>query len=107
MARRRKYRGGKKKFKRKTPNPGEKKRKPLLNLGRLDYFKYDLNEIVDGSDIDEDLAPSFKASVMAKSRNMSIDDAKEYIEELVEQEKISKDTSNKILRLLDRYTKVR
>ncbi|MEA3560023.1 MAG: hypothetical protein U9R75_12290 [Candidatus Thermoplasmatota archaeon] len=107
MARRRKYQGGKKSFKKKNPNPGERLRKPMLNLGRLDYFKYDLNEIVDGSDIEDDLSPSFKATVIAKSRNVSIDDAKDYIKDLVAQEKVTKDTSIRIFRLLDRYTRIR
>jgi hypothetical protein len=102
-----KYRGGKKSYGTKKKNPGEKLRKPMLNLGRLDYFKYDLNEIVDNSDIDESLQPSFKASVMAKARQMSISDAKEYLEDMLEKEELSEETFKKLCRLLDRYTMVR
>ncbi|MFW3145322.1 MAG: hypothetical protein ACMUIE_00740 [Thermoplasmatota archaeon] len=107
MARRRKYQGGKKSYSQRKPNPGERLRKPLLNMGRLDYFKYDLNEIVESSNIDDDLRNSFMASVVAKSSQRSIDEAKEYVEDLEDQEKLSKETSQKIRRLLDRYTKIR
>jgi len=108
LARRKKFSGGKKKqgF-RKKDNPGERLRKPLLNLGRLDYFKYDLNEIVEGSDMNEDLRPSFMASVTAKASQRSISDAKDYISELEGREELSEETAQRIKRLLDRYTKVR
>ncbi|HHD16293.1 MAG TPA: hypothetical protein ENK47_06245 [Euryarchaeota archaeon] len=109
MARRMKYRGSGKKrnFGPKKRNPGEKLRKPMLALGRLDYFKYDLKEIIERSDIEEDLRPSFMASVTAKARQRSISDAKEYIEEMMEKGEVSEETSRKLFNLLDRYTKVR
>jgi hypothetical protein len=103
-----KYRGGKKKsFTTKKKNPGERLRKPMLNLGKLDYFKYDLNEIIDTSDIEDDLKPSFKASIIAKARQRSISDAKDYLDEMLEKEQVSEGTHNKLCRLLDRYTRVR
>lgn len=103
-----KYSGGKKKNTGpKKRNPGEKMRKPMLNMGRLDYFKYDLNEIIDDSDINDDLKPSFKASIMAKASQRSISDAKEYMEELASKGEVSEETLTKLKRLLDRYTRVR
>ena len=110
MARRMKYKGAKKSknaFKPKKKNPGEKLRKPMLNLGRLDYFKYDLNEIVNNSEINEDLQPSFKASLMAKARQMSINDAKDYLEDMKRKEEITEDVFRSLCKLLDRYTRVR
>ncbi len=78
-----KYKGGKKgSYTTKKKNPGERLRKPMLHLGKLDYFKYDLNEIVDGSDIGDELKPSLKASIMAKARQRSISDAKDYLDEM-------------------------
>ncbi len=104
-----KYRGGKKKksFTSKKKNPGERLRKPMLNLGKLDYFKYDLNEIIENSDIEDDLKPSLKASIIAKARQRSISDAKDYLDEMLEKEQISDETHGRICKLLDRYTRVR
>lgn len=108
MARRMKYQGGKKgSYTTKKKNPGERLRKPMLHLGKLDYFKYDLNEIVDSSDIEDDLKPSLKASIIAKARQRSISDAKDYLDEMVDKKELTDETHKKLCRLLDRYTMVR
>jgi len=108
LSRRSKYRGGKKSNQgKKKDNPGERLRKPLLNLGRLDYFKYDLNQIMGNSDMEEEHIPSFKASVTAKSSQRSIDEAKDYILDIEKKEKITRETSIQLCKLLDRYTKIR
>ena len=85
-------------------NPGERSRRPLLNMGKLAYFKYDLNQIIDRAEIEDSLVGSFKASIIAKSSKISIQDAKEYIRDIENREHISKDTSKRICSLLDRYT---
>ena len=105
---RRKYAGAKKQSNfTKKPNPGERLRKPMLNIRRLDYFKYDLNEIVDGSDIEENLIPSFKATIIAKASQRSIAEAKEYINDMAQREQISEEMAGKLCRLVERYTKFR
>ncbi len=91
----------------KRINPGERSRRPMLNLGRIAYFKYDLNEIMDRSDIDDGLLGSFKASIIAKSSKISIQDAKDYIAQIEREAKITPETSNRICNLLDRYTRYR
>ncbi len=108
MARRGKYQGGKKSNNQpKKKNPGERLRKPMLNLGKLDYFKYDLNELIQASDIEEEFKNTFKANLMAKARQRSISDAKEYMESVVEKEQLTEETFKRLCRLLDRYTRVR
>jgi hypothetical protein len=109
LARRGKYQGGKKKTNNqpKKKNPGERLRKPMLNLGKLDYFKYDLNELIESSDIEEEFKNTFKANLMAKARQRSISDAKEYMESVLEKEELSEETYKRLCKLLDRYTRVR
>ena len=108
MARKGKYQGGKKtNTGPKKKNPGERLRKPMLNLGKLDYFKYDLNELIEESSIDDEFKSTFKANLMAKARQRSISDAKEYMESVLEKEEINEDTYKKLCKLLDRYTRVR
>ena len=99
-------RGGRS-FGNKRYNPGERSRRPLLNLGKLAYFKYDLNQIVDRSDIEDSLIGSFKGTIIAKSSKISIQNAKEYIREIEGREQITTDTSKRICNLLDRYTTYR
>ncbi len=83
------------------------KTKPMLNLGRLDYFKWDLNELMDGSDMDPEKVNSFKANLEARARQRSIREAKEYIREVESRGDFSRETGDRLCRLLDRYTRVR
>jgi hypothetical protein len=85
----------------------KQKRKPMLNLGRLDYFKWDLNELMESSDMDTDLVSTFKANLLAKARQRSIKEAKDYVREVEEREDFSKETADKLCRLLDKYSRMR
>jgi len=83
------------------------KTKPMLNLGRLDYFKWDLNEIMDRSGMDPEKINSFKANLEARARQRSIREAKDYIHEVEARGDLSRDIGDRLCRLLDRYTRVR
>ena len=82
-------------------------RKPMLNLGRLDYFKWDLNEIMGSCDMETDLINTFKANLMAKARQRSIKEAKEFVRETEGKEEFSKETCDRLCRLLDKYSRMR
>jgi len=99
-----KYRSGG--FKRQNEQK-KAKRKPMLNLGRLDYFKWDLNEIMEASDMDTEKINTFKANMTAKARQRSIKEAKDYVREVEDRGDFSKETSDKLCRLLDRYSRMR
>ena len=92
---------------RKTTTQVKQKRKPMLNMGRLDYFKWDLNELMDSSDMNPDLISTFKANLMAKASQRSIREAKEFVREVEEREDFSKETADKLCRLLDKYSRMR
>ena len=94
--------GGQKTFER-----AKTKRKPMLNLGRLDYFKWDLNEIMGRSNMEPEKINTFKANMTAKARQRSIKEAKEYVIEVEGREDFSKETADMLLRLLDRYSRMR
>lgn len=79
----------------------------MLNLGKLAYFKYDLNQIVDRAEIEDSLVGSFKGTIIAKSSKISIQEAKDYIRDIEGREQITEDTSKRICSLLDRYTTYR
>lgn len=79
----------------------------MLNIARLDYFKYDLNEIMGRSRMNEEMVGPFKATMTARARQRSIKEAKDYITEVQERGDISREISEQLFRLLDRYSKYR
>jgi hypothetical protein len=83
------------------------KKKPMLNLCRLDYFNWDLNEIMERSDMEQEKINTFKANMTAKARQRSIKEAKEYVREVEERGDFSKETADMLCRLLDRYSRMR
>lgn len=82
-------------------------RKKMLNLHRINPFRYDMREIMGYSEMDESTTPSFIASVVAKASRVSTKEAKEYIREFEVKGDISKRDADDICRLLDRYSKYR
>lgn len=79
----------------------------MLNLGKLDYFNWDLNEIMDASDMDEEKVNTFKANMTAKARQRSIKEAKDFVREVEERGDFSRETGDRLCRLLDRYSRIR
>ena len=102
-----KPRGG---FNKRRPRPKVKehsKRQAMLNTHRVTPFKYDLNEIMVSTQMDESKASSFTASVIAKATRISTKEAKDFVKAFLEDGDLTKEESDKICRLLDRYSKYR
>lgn len=92
----------------KRPRPKQpSKRTSMLNLHRLIPFKYDLREIMENSEMDPDMAQTFLANVIAKASRVSIRDAKTYVGDMVDEERIDSISADRVCRLLDRYTRYR
>ena len=83
------------------------KRQSMLNTHKLAPFKYDMNEILTASAMDPSKASAFLASVIAKASRVSSRDAKDFIRTFVDSGDITKDESDKMCKLLDRYSKFR
>jgi hypothetical protein len=79
----------------------------MLNLNRISSFRYSIREIMAIHKVDEEIAASVVATVIAKGSRMSIAAAMDYVQEREKAGAISKDASNDICDLLDRYTKYR
>ena len=72
----------------------------MLSLSKsLIYFKYDLKEILQESDMDEAHITQFMASIITKASRVSLDDAKEYIHQVATDGKITEETAEKICKL--------
>jgi len=88
-------------------SPRETERTTMLNLGRLPAIKYDLREIMTHYKVDESIASTVIASVIAKGSRISIVSARDYV---LEQEKAGaypRAVSEEICALLDNYSKLR
>jgi len=79
----------------------------MLNLHRIPLFRYGIKEIMSNYEIDKSIASTVIASVVAKGSRISIESAKTYVRG---QEKIgsySKEASDEICDLLDRFSRHR
>ena len=94
----------------KKPKPKTKeatRKQSMLNTHRIAPFKYDMNEIISASAMDEATASSFLASVIAKASRQSTREAKDYVREFIDNGNLTKDESDRICRLMDKYSKFR
>lgn len=83
------------------------KRQSMLNTHKINPFKYDMNEVLSASAMDPSKASAFLASVIAKASRVSSRDAKDFIRTFVDSGDITKEESDKMCKLLDRYSKFR
>jgi len=79
----------------------------MLNIHRMGSFKYDVRDALSSSPIDESLASSILANIIAKSSRISVKDAKDYIRDLEQKQTIDRNLSGDLCALLDRYSKYR
>jgi len=79
----------------------------MLSMRRLGSFKYDIREIMTHYEVDEALASSIVANVIAKSSRQSIEEAKEYVRDSMTKGEMIEPVSDEICDLLDRYSKWR
>jgi len=87
--------------------PSESDRTPMLNVRAATSFRFGLREIMSNYKVEEGVASSVIASVIAKGSRISINSARDYV---LEQEKTGlypREVTDEILDLLDRYTRHR
>jgi hypothetical protein len=85
----------------------EYQRVAMLDLRREILFKYDVGEIFEEAGFTEDEARPYIANIVAKGSRISLKEAKDYTKSMLESEKLTQDTCNKICYLLDKYKKWR
>ncbi len=85
----------------------EYQRVAMLDLRREILFKYDVGEIFEEAGFTEDEARPYIANIIAKGSRISLKEAKDYTKSMLESEKLTTDTCNKICYLLDKYKKWR
>jgi len=97
--------GGRRRKKRK--NPEGYKKTAMLDVGRKDIFRYELRRILASAGMDEERVPSFVATVITRASRVSVDSAKEYVEEMVATGVCPEGAKEPIMRLLGRFTRYR
>ena len=100
-----------------TSSPNSQKGKPktkeatkkqsMLNTHKLAPFKYDMNEILASSQMDEAKASAFLASLIAKASRMSTREAKDFVRTYLDSGDLTKEEFDKICKLMDKYSKYR
>jgi len=79
----------------------------MLNLRRLGDFKYYARGVLSNSQMEETSTPVFMANVIAKASRVSIQDAKSYVKDVERQGICTKEVSDNVCGLLDRYATYR
>lgn len=88
-------------------SPRENERTTMLNVGRLNSVKYGLREIMAHYEVDEAVARTIIASVIAKASRISIVSARDYVRDQEKAGTVSHDVSNEICMVLDQHSKLR
>lgn len=104
------YSGGYKGKRRMEPRvrpPRESERTVMLNRNRITSFRYDFKQIMEKYKIEPTIATSVIASVTAKSSNISMQAAADYVDEQERAGVFSKEATDEIYDLLDRFSKLR
>jgi hypothetical protein len=76
----------------------------MLDVSRKKVFKYHMSRILERSEMREDVTQTFMANVLSKSSQQSIDSAKDYISDMVEQGHLEQDVANRLFKLLDEHS---
>jgi len=76
----------------------------MLNLRRMTVFRYDVRALMANCKVDEALASTVIANVIAKASRVGIDDAKDYVREVESRGGYGKEVSQELCMLLDKYT---
>ena len=96
-----------KKFSDRNQNNHEKQLVKMLDMRKINYFRYDAKEIFESTEIDQKVWVPILASIVTKASRLSIKEANEYIKELDDEGILDKETVKALLRLLDRYKRWR
>jgi len=74
----------------------------MLDLSRIDHFRYFAREMFEDSDIDPRVWNPLLASLIAKASTAGIPDARQYVKEREEEGILTERMANNLYRLLDR-----
>ncbi|MCE5296573.1 MAG: hypothetical protein LLG16_05660 [Euryarchaeota archaeon] len=77
----------------------------MLNLRRVNEFKFDMRELLNAKEMDPATKQTLIASIIAKASRQSIIEAKNYVKAEQSGGNLTKDVTDNICYLLDRYTK--
>jgi hypothetical protein len=102
MGRRRKYKARKRSTRRQTNNTGGP-RKRKLNMRKLSSFEFYLKQALE----EVEAGGTIFGNIYSKATNLGIDEAKTYVETLVDDGNIGEEKAGEIIELLNRFSKFR
>lgn len=74
----------------------------MLDMSRIDHFRYFIREMFESSDMDPRVWNPLMASLIAKASTGGIPDAREYVKQQEEEGIITEKMAQNLNRLLDR-----
>ena len=75
----------------------------MLDIKKVNYFRYAVTEIFNSTDIDTKIWNPILASIVTKASRLSIKEAKDYIHELENEQILDKETAKVLSQLLEKY----
>jgi len=99
-----------KRFSQNQRNQNNYHEKPLikmLDLRKLNYFRYDAKEIFNSTNLDQKVWNPLLVSIVTKASRLSIKEAKDYIDRIAEEGVINQDTTKELIHLLEKYKRWR
>jgi hypothetical protein len=102
-----KYKGKRRSGREQRTTAAGSKRYYMLNRANIDVFRYEMRDILEGSAMDEGYRESFIATVMGKGLQISSDEAKAFVDEVLERGDIDEESAKRVHRTIERHTKRR
>lgn len=76
----------------------------LLDQSKANYFKYEMEDMLKKSPVAVEVQASLIQTIWAKGTRDEVASAREFLQEKVKEKVVDPETSNRILRILDRYS---
>lgn len=84
-----------------------RQRSKMLDASRENHFRYDIQELLVGAGLEEEEWRPFLQTLWAQGFRNGIDEAREWVHEQVEEERIPADLEKPVLDLVRKYSTVR
>lgn len=84
-----------------------RQRSKYLDLGREAHFKYDVEQVLEASDVDEDRRLSLLQLIVTRGARNGVPETKRFLTDKVEEGIIDAPSKEKIGKLLDQYSTYR
>ena len=76
----------------------------MLDVRREQHFRYDMRQVLDEGKVPEEQRNSIYATVFSKGSRISLDEAKDFVQQKMQEGVLSPQLRDRIMMLVDRYS---